>query len=327
MGVVVVTGASAGVGRATAVAFGRAGGRVGLIARGPDGLEGARRDVEAAGGEALVVSADVADPDAVERAADVVEDRFGPIDVWVNNAMVAVFSPFTEMTAAEYRRVTEVTYLGYVWGTMAALRRMRPRNRGVVVQVGSALAYRAIPLQSAYCGAKHAIEGFTQSVRCELRHEGSDVRLTLVELPALNTPQFDWGRNRLARRPRPIPPIYQPEVAAEAIVAAVRNPRREVLVGGPTVLATLSERLAPGLGDAYLARTGIDAQQTDDPVEPGSPDNLFEPLPGDAGAHGRFDGRAHRRSLQLWASMHRRELAGLVLAGALVRAAGALRRA
>ena len=327
MGVVVVTGASAGVGRATAVAFGRAGERVGLIARGRDGLEGARRDVEAAGGEALVVPADVADADAVERAAEAVEDSFGPIDVWVNNAMVAVFSPLARMTAEEYRRVTEVTYLGYVWGTMAALRRMRPRNHGVVVQVGSALAYRAIPLQSAYCGAKHAIEGFTQSVRCELRHEGSDVRLTLVELPALNTPQFDWGRNRMSRRPRPIPPIYQPEVAAEAIVAAVRRPRREVLVGGPTVLATLSERLAPGLGDAYLARTGIDAQQTDDPAEPSSPDNLFEPVPGDAGAHGRFDGRAHRRSLQLWASLHRRELAGLVLAGVLVRAAGALRRA
>ena len=327
MGVVVVTGASAGVGRATAVAFGRAGERVGLIARGRDGLEGARRDVEAAGGEALVVPADVADADAVERAAEAVEDSFGPIDVWVNNAMVAVFSPLARMTAEEYRRVTEVTYLGYVWGTMAALRRMRPRNRGVVVQVGSALAYRAIPLQSAYCGAKHAIEGFTQSVRCELRHEGSDVRLTLVELPALNTPQFDWGRNRMSRRPRPIPPIYQPEVAAEAIVAAVRKPRREVLVGAPTVLATLSERLAPGLGDAYLARTGVDAQQTDDPAEPSSPDNLFEPVPGDAGAHGRFDGRAHRRSFQLWASLHRRELAGLVLAGVLVRAAGALRRA
>jgi NAD(P)-dependent dehydrogenase (short-subunit alcohol dehydrogenase family) len=313
--VVVVTGASAGVGRATAVAFARTGDRVGLIARGQDGLCGARRDVEAAGGEARVVPADVADPEDVEQAAADIEARFGPIDIWVNNAMAAVFSPFQQMTAAEYRRVTEVTYLGYVWGTMAALRRMLPRDRGVVVQVGSALAYRAIPLQAAYCGAKHAIEGFTESVRCELLHEGSNVRLTLVQLPAVNTPQFEWGRNRLAMKPQPVPPIFQPEVAADAIMWAAQHPVRERYVAGSTLLAILAERVAPGGADAYLASTGFEAQQSDEPADPDALDNLFLPVPGDRGAHGRFDEVAKRTSLQLWISKRRRELVALGLLG------------
>jgi NAD(P)-dependent dehydrogenase (short-subunit alcohol dehydrogenase family) len=317
--VVVVTGASAGVGRATAVAFAREGARVGLVARGEDGLDGARRDVEAAGGQALVVSADVADADAVERAAAAVEDTLGPIAVWVNNAMAAIFAPFTKITPAEYRRATEVTYLGYVWGTMAALRRMLPRDRGVIVQVGSALAYRGIPLQAPYCGAKHAIQGFTESLRCELLHDRSRVRVTMVQLPALNTPQFDWGRNRMPRRPQPVPPIYQPEVAADAIVWSARNPeRRELYAGESTAITILGDKLAPGLGDRYLARTGYASQQTEEPADDDAPDNLFEPVPGDHGTHGRFDARALPRSAQLWATKHRRLLgvAGLTVLAA-----------
>jgi NAD(P)-dependent dehydrogenase (short-subunit alcohol dehydrogenase family) len=298
--VVVVTGASAGVGRATAVAFARKGARVGLLARGADGLEGARRDVEAAGGQALITAADVADPEQVEGAAAAVEDAFGPIAVWVNNAMATIFSPLVEITAAEYKRATEVTYLGYVWGTMAALRRMLPRDRGVIVQVGSALAYRGIPLQAPYCGAKHAIQGFTESLRCELLHDGSNVRVTMVQLPALNTPQFDWGRSRLPRKPQPVPPIYQPELAAEAIVWSAQDPPREVSVGGPTVIAILGDKVAPGLGDRYLARSAYESQQTDEPDGDDRPDNLFEPVHGDHGAHGRFDSVAHTRSAQFW---------------------------
>jgi NAD(P)-dependent dehydrogenase (short-subunit alcohol dehydrogenase family) len=331
--VVVVTGASAGVGRATAVAFARTRARVGLVARGRDGLEGARRDVEAAGGDALVVTADVADHEQVERAADEVERSLGPIDVWVNNAMATVFAPFAEITPAEYKRATEATYLGYVWGTMAALRRMRARDRGVIVQVGSALAYRAIPLQAPYCGAKHAIQGFTDSLRSELRHEGSNVHLTMVHLPALNTPQFDWGRSRMPKKPQPIPPIYQPELAADAILWAAHERRREVYVGGSTVLTILGDKLAPAIADRYLARTGFDSQQTDEPAERGRPDNLFEPLPGDWGAHGRFDRQARPRSVQFWATKHRRPLAvaGLAALSAVAkrtigRRRGALRR-
>ena len=317
--VVVVTGASAGVGRATAVAFAREGARVGLVARGEDGLDGARKDVEAAGGQALVVSADVADADAVERVATAVEDTLGPIDVWVNNAMAAIFSPFMKITPAEYRRATEVTYLGYVWGTMAALRRMLPRDRGVIVQVGSALAYRGIPLQAPYCGAKHAVQGFTESLRCELLHDGSRVRVTMVQLPALNTPQFDWGRNRMPRKPQPVPPIYQPEVGADAIVWSARNPeRREVYAGETTAITILGDKLAPGVGDRYLARTGYESQQTAEPADENAPDNLFEPVRGDHGAHGRFDRRALSRSAQLWATKHRRllALAGVTALGA-----------
>src|SRR5881409_2931482 len=233
--VVVITGASAGVGRATAQAFGRRKARVGLIARGSDGLEAAKREIEAAGGSGLVLPLDVSDPDAVEQAASAVEKAFGPIDIWINNAMLSVFSPIMQMQPDEYRRVTEVTYLGYVWGTLAALRRMKPRDRGTIVQVGSALAYRGIPLQSAYCGAKHAIQGFTESLRCELLHDKSNVRITMVQLPAMNTPQFSWVKSRLPRKPQPVPPIYQPEVGAEAILWAAAHRRREMSVGMPTV--------------------------------------------------------------------------------------------
>ena len=261
-----------------------------------------------------MVSTDVADPEQVERAAAVVEDSFGSIDVWVNNAMATIFSPFAEITPAEYRRATEVTYLGYVWGTMAALRRMLPRDRGVIVQVGSALAYRGIPLQAPYCGAKHAIQGFTESLRCELLHDGSKVHVTMVQLPALNTPQFDWGRSRMPRRPQPVAPIYQPEVAADAIVWSTQERRREPYVGGSTVISILGDKLAPRLGDRYLARTGYESQQGAESAEDDRPDNLFEPVPGDRGAHGRFDADAHSRSAQFWATKHRRQLAVLGLA-------------
>jgi NAD(P)-dependent dehydrogenase (short-subunit alcohol dehydrogenase family) len=320
--VVVVTGASSGVGRATAVAFARQGASVGLLARGPDGLEGARRDVEAAGGRALVIRADVADSGRVDEAAAAVEDAFGPIDVWVNNAMATVFAPLAAISPEEFRRATEVTYLGVVWGTMAALRRMLPRDRGVIVQVGSSLAYRGIPLQAPYCGAKHAIQGFTESLRCELLHDGSKVRLTMVQLPAINTPQFEVGRNHMPRRPQPVPPIYQPELAAEAIVWSAHEPRREAYVGGSTIVAIAGTAVAPALGDRYLARTGYDAQQTEEPAEPGRADNLFQPVPGDHGAHGRFDAGARPRSMQFMATRHRRAL-GLV--GGLLAAAGLVR--
>jgi NAD(P)-dependent dehydrogenase (short-subunit alcohol dehydrogenase family) len=315
--VVVITGASAGVGRATARAFGRLGASVGLLARGRDGLEGAKRDVEAAGGRALVLPTDVADADQVEAAAAAVEGAFGPIGVWVNNAMVSVFSPVKEMEPEEYRRVTEVTYLGTVYGTLAALRRMLPRDRGKVVQVGSALAYRGIPLQSAYCAAKHAIQGFCDSLRCELIHDGSHVSLTMVQMPALNTPQFGWVKSRLPRKAQPVPPIFQPEVAAEAIVWAAHSDRREIEVGWPTVEAVVGNKLAPGWLDHYLARNGFDSQMTDEPADPNRPNNLWDPVPGDHGAHGAFDDRAKPFSTQLWLDRNRGwvALAGLGLAG------------
>jgi len=319
--VVVITGASAGVGRATAQAFARRGARVGLLARGRDGLEGAKAEVEAAGAKALVLPTDVSDAQAVEAAAGEVEERFGPIDVWVNNAMVSVFSPVKEMTAEEFRRVTEVTYLGTVYGTLAVLKRMLTRNRGSIVQVGSALAYRGIPLQSAYCGSKHAIQGFTESLRSELIHDRSDVQLTMVQMPALNTPQFGWVRSRLPRKPQPVPPIFQPEVAAEAIVWAAHHRRNEFWVGWPAVKASWGNKLISRELDYYLARMGYDSQQTDEPVDQDRKDNLWEPLPGDHGAHGSFDNRAHRRSYQWWANTHR---GGLALAGtALAMLAGA----
>jgi NAD(P)-dependent dehydrogenase (short-subunit alcohol dehydrogenase family) len=313
--VVVVTGASAGVGRAVARAYGHRGARVGLVARGRDGLEGARREVEAAGGRALVLPTDVADPDAVEAAAAAVEAELGPLDIWVNNAMLSVFSPVKEMTAAEYRRVTEVTYLGYVHGTLAALRRMLPRDHGVIVQVGSALAYRAIPLQSAYCAGKHAVQGFTDALRTELLHDRSRVRVTTVQLPALNTPQFGWVRTRLPRKPQPVPPIYQPEVAAEAIVWAAEHDRPELYVGMPTVKTILGTRVMPRLLDHYLARVGYEGQQHDGPVDPDRRDNLWEPVPGDHGAHGDFGHRARAHSFQLWLSMHRGWVALAAAAG------------
>jgi NAD(P)-dependent dehydrogenase (short-subunit alcohol dehydrogenase family) len=323
--VAVVTGASSGVGRATARAFARRGVAVGLLARGHDGLSAAAEEVRAAGATALDLPTDVSDAQAVESAASAVEAELGPIDVWVNNAMVSVFAPASEISAQEYQRVTEVTYLGTVHGTSSALARMRARDRGVIVQVGSALAYRGIPLQSAYCAAKHAIQGYTESVRCELMHERSGVRLTMVQLPALNTPQFDVVRTRLPRHPQPVAPIYQPEVAARAIVAAAGHPaRREWWVGGSTALTLMGNALLPGLGDRYLARTAYEAQQTDEPVEPGRPDNLFTPLPGDRGAHGDFDASAHSHSAQ-WALTRHRTMA--LWSGAAYALAWAARRA
>ncbi len=319
--VVVVTGASAGVGRAVVRRFASDGARIGLLARGPDGLEAARREIEERGGQAHAVPTDVSDAAEVERAAASVEEAFGPIDTWVNDAMVSVFSPFREMTAGEFRRVTEVTYLGCVYGTMAALRRMLPRDRGTVVQVGSALAHRSIPLQSAYCGAKHAIKGFTESIRCELIHERSRVHITEVDLPALNTPQFGWVRSRLPREPQPVPPIFQPEVAAEAIVWAARHRRRRMSVGWPTVKAILGEKLVPAYADRRLAYDAWDGQMTDQPARPGRRDNLEAPVPGDHGAHGAFDHRASAWSWQLWANTNR----GLVAAAGAIVLAGVLK--
>jgi NAD(P)-dependent dehydrogenase (short-subunit alcohol dehydrogenase family) len=312
--VVVITGASAGVGRATAREFASRGADVGLLARDSDGLQAAAEEVEGLGRRAVVVPTDVADPDQVDAAADRVEAQLGPIDVWVNDAMTSVFAPFTEIEPAEFRRVTEVTYLGFVNGTRAALRRMQPRDRGTIIQVGSALAYRGIPLQSAYCGGKHAIKGFTESVRTELLHEKSAVRLTMVQMPALNTPQFEWVLSRLPRSPRPVAPIYQPEVAGRAIVWAATHRRRQVWVGASTVATIVGNRVVPGLLDRYLARTGYDAQQTSQPAGPGRPSNLWAPVPGDHGAHGPFDNRAHKGSPELWASIHRGSVAA-ALAG------------
>jgi NAD(P)-dependent dehydrogenase (short-subunit alcohol dehydrogenase family) len=307
--VIVVTGASAGVGRATVRAFARQGARIGLLARGREGLEAARRDVEAAGGQALVVPTDVSDSDQVEAAAIAVEAALGPIDVWINNAMVSVFSPVKELEAADVRRVTDVTYLGTVYGTIAALRRMLPRDTGTIVQVGSALAYRSIPLQAAYCAAKHAIRGFTDSLRSELLHDGSRVRLTMVHLPALNTPQFGWVKSRLPCKAQPVPPIFQPEVAADAIVWAAHHHRRELWVGMSTVAAIEADKVVPGLFDRYLARMGYESQQTAEAEDRARAHNLWEPVGGDHGAHGRFDDRARSWSAQLQASTRR----GLVL--------------
>ena len=321
--VVVVTGASAGVGRATVRAFARRGARVGLLARGKERLEATAREVEELGGEALVLPTDVADAERVEHAATSVEQRFGPIDIWINNAMVSVFSPIHAMEPGDYKRVTEVTYLGYVHGTLAALKRMRPRDRGVIVQVGSALAYRGIPLQSAYCAAKHAMEGFTESLRCELIHEGSQIHVTMVHMPALNTPQFNWSKSRMDRKAQPVPPIYQPEVAADAIVWAVQHRRRQWYVGAPTPIVVWGNKFFPGLGDWYLGRTGYDSQQRDVPEDPQRPHNLHDPVAGDFAAHGDFDDKAHSSSWQLWLSQRRgwMALSGGVLAGLLWSAA------
>ena len=321
--VVVITGASAGVGRATVREFARHGAVIGLIARGRDGLEGARREVEAMGGKALVLPVDVADAAALEAAAGQVERELGPIDVWVNDAMTSVFSPIKEMTADEFRRVTEVTYLGYVYGTLAALKYMLPRNRGTIVHVGSALAYRSIPLQAAYCASKHAALGFYAALRTELLHDKSRVRTTMVQMPALNTPQFGWVRSKLPRKAQPVPPIFQPEVAARAIYHAAHHPnRREYFVGGSTVKAIFGNKLAPSLADRYLARTGYQSQQYDGAKDPDRPDNLYHPVAGDHGAHGSFDDRARTRSWEFWAEAHVKTLAtalgvGIGLAGFL----------
>jgi NAD(P)-dependent dehydrogenase (short-subunit alcohol dehydrogenase family) len=314
---VVVTGASAGVGRAVARAFAARGARLGLVARGIDGLAGAAAEVEAAGGQALTLPTDVADPEAVEAAAARTEDRFGAIAVWVNVAMATIFAPVDRISPEEFRRATEVTYLGSVYGTMAALRRMKPRDHGTIVQVGSALAYRAIPLQSAYCGAKFAIRGFIESLRCELLHDNSAVHLAIVEMPALNTPQFDWARNKMPKRPQPVAPIFQPEVAARAVLFAADSRRREVWVGRSTVMSILGNRLVPGLLDRYLARTGYSAQLSEEPADPNAPDNLMAPVPGDHGTHGRFDARATDSAPQLWATRHRTALVSSLSALAL----------
>ncbi|MFZ1175194.1 MAG: SDR family oxidoreductase, partial [Mycobacterium sp.] len=306
---VVITGASAGIGRATAQLFGKRGANVALVARGAAGLQGAARDVESGGGKALTIPTDVADYSAVVAAADQAESAFGPIDVWVNVAFTSVFAPFSEITADEFKRVTEVSYLGYVHGTMAALAKMRPRDRGTIVQVGSALSQRSIPLQSAYCGAKHAINGFTESVRCELLHEGSKVRITLVQMPAVNTPQFSWVLSRLPRHPQPVPPIYQPEVAARGVLYAADHPeRKQFWVGDSTAVTLIGQKFVAPLLDRYLGRTGYDSQQTDERVNGEHPNNLWQPVdqePGtDHGAHGGFDDKSHAHSPQLWASQH-----------------------
>jgi len=318
---VVITGASAGIARATARLYGARGARVGLIARGEAGLDGAAQDVTEAGGQALAVPADVADHAQLDKAATEIEAAFGAIDVWINVAFTSVFAPFAEITPEEFRRVTEVSYLGFVTGTMVALSRMRPRNAGTIVQVGSALGERSIPLQSAYCGAKHGINGFTESLRCELMHEQSGVRVTVVQMPAVNTPQFSWVLSRLPRHPQPVPPIYQPEVAARGVLYAADHPgRKQYWVGGSTVATLLAQKVAPALLDRYLAKTGYDSQQTKEEVPAGSrPDNLFAPVDGpqgaDHGAHGIFDNRSHSRSAQLWMS-HHPGVTGGVLAGA-----------
>ncbi len=319
--VAVVTGGTAGVGRATVWELVRNGYDVAVLARGRDGLDATSREAEELGGRALAIATDVADAEAVETAAARIEAELGEIEVWVNNAMTTVFAPLGDITAREFRRATEVTYLGVVWGTMAALRRMRPRDRGTIVQVGSALAYRAIPLQSAYCGAKHAARGFTDSVRTELIHEGSGVRVTMVHLPAVNTPQFAWCRAKLPEKPQPVPPIYQPEVAAEAIVGAIGRGGREVWVGGSTYQAILGQKAVPGLLDRWLADAAWDGQLTEEALEGSRPGNLFEPVAGDPGAHGTFGGRARRRSLILEATERRGWVAAAALVGVAALAA------
>jgi short-subunit dehydrogenase len=327
---VVITGASAGIGRATARLYGRRGANVVLVARGRAGLDAAAKEVESLGGRPLVHVADTADAQQVEAAAEAAEQTFGPIDVWINCAFTSVFAPFEEITAEEYDRVTHVTYIGFVNGTRTALKRMLPRDRGTIVQVGSALGERAIPLQSAYCGAKHAINGFTSSLRTELLHRGSRVRVTIAQMPAVNTPQFSWVRSRLPKHPQPVPPIYQPEVAARGVVHAADHPgRKQYYIGATTLATVLANRLAPALLDRYLARTGFDSQQTDQRPPTGE-SNLFEPVdqPGgsDHGAHGVFDDSAHSRSIEAALARHPAAVASALALGAAATAKAALSR-
>lgn len=306
--VVVITGASAGLGRATAQAFAKRKALIGLIARDLNRLEDVQKEVEDLGGKGLILSLDVADSEKLEEAAESVENHFGPIDIWINNAMASVFSPAKEMSGEEYKRVTEVTYLSYVYGTLSALKRMLPRDKGVIIQVGSALAYRGIPLQSAYSAAKHAVQGFTESVRCELMHDNSQVKISMIQLPAMNTPQFNWVKSRLPRKPQPVPPIYQPEIAADAIVWAAHHYRREWYIGGPTLIAIIGDKIASGMGDWYLAKQGYDSQQYDGVADPNRPNNLYEPVKGNYLAHGDFDQRASYKCYQMWLSRYRREI-------------------
>lgn len=319
--VVVVTGASAGLGRAIVEEFARHGAQIGLLARGRERLEEAKREAELLGGKALALPTDVADYAQVERAAETVEREFGPIDIWVNDAMVGVMSPVKEMQPPEYRRVTEVTYLGQVHGALVALKRMLPRDRGKIVLIGSALAYRGIPLQSAYCGAKHAIEGFADSLFAELIHDKSKVSVTTVQMPAMNTPQFNWVKTRMPRKPQPVPPIYQPEVAARAVYWAAHHKRRRMDVGLSTGIVITGNKFAQWLGDWYLGKTGYKSQQYDGEVPATRPDNLWEPAPGKYGAHGDFDARAKSRSFQVWVNTHRGLVGGAVLGVTAVSAA------
>jgi short-subunit dehydrogenase len=321
--VVVVTGSSGGVGRAIAHAFAKRGAHIGLLARGRESLEATALEVEAYGGRALVIPTDVSDHDQVEAAAQQLEEHFGEIDVWVNDAMATVFARFVDTEPDEFRRATEVTYLGTVYGTMAALRRMTPRDRGKIVQVGSALSYRAIPLQAAYCGAKFGIRGFTDSIRTELLHDKSNVQITMVQLPGVNTTQFNWCRSKLPDHPMPVPPIYQPEIPAEAVYWSAHHRRRELWVGYSAVQAILANKLAPSFADWYLAKTGFSGQQVKNmPVSADRPENLFHPVPGEAATHGMFDDLAKSRSPQLWAATHRPAIAAVLLAVA-AGAAGA----
>lgn len=316
--VVVITGATAGVGRATAREFAKKGYKIGLVARGRDGLEATKNEIEQLGGSAIAVSTDVADYNQVELAAEKIEQAFGPIDIWINNAMASVFSPISEMKPEEFKRVTDVTYHGQVYGTLVALKRMKARNKGSIVFVGSALAYRGIPLQSAYCAAKHAVQGFFDSLRTELIHENSKVEISLVELPALNTPQFGWVKSNLPYKARPMGKIYQPEVAATAIVHAAENSRREMYVGSTTVQAIVGDKLVPFIGDYYLAKKGVAGQQTNEPEDPNRSYNLWEPVSGDHGAHGTFGDKAHDTSVELWFSLNMKLMALAGLAAAAV---------
>jgi short-subunit dehydrogenase len=327
--VVVITGASGGVGRATARLFGELGAKLMLIARGQDGLEATKSEVESAGGKAIIAPADVSQFEQVEAAAEIAERDLGPVDLWINNAMVSMYSPFMEMTPEEFKHVVEVTFLGVVHGTRSALNRMISRDRGTIIQVGSALAFRSIPLQSAYCASKHAIQGFTESIRSELMHQKSNVRVSVVNMPALNTTQFEWTKNKMPKKARPAGTIFQPEVAADAVRFAAEHNRREVMVGYTTVEATLGEKIVPGLLDHYLADAAWQGALLDEPADPNQPDNFWKPLPGDHGSHGPFDRMARRVSPQLWATKHRGILLGIAAAvglGALLLSRPNVRR-